>query len=100
MLDFVKRAFLAGVGVAYMTTEKVEQIGKKLMSEAKMSEAEGQKFIDELVKKSEHARSAVDKLVKDGVDAALKKLSVPSKDEVAELKRRIAELEARAKAGS
>jgi polyhydroxyalkanoate synthesis regulator phasin len=93
MIEVIKKAMLASVGFAYQTREKAEELGKKFIEEAKLSEVEGKKLVDELVKKSTEARSSFEKLVKDTIDGALKKLDIPTREEVVALKKRIEELE-------
>jgi polyhydroxyalkanoate synthesis regulator phasin len=44
---------LASVGVTYLTKDKIEEVGKKILQDAQVNETEGRKFVDELVKKTE-----------------------------------------------
>ena len=94
MIELAKKTLLAGIGLAFMTKDKAEEIAKKIASEAKIAEGEGKKFVDELVKRSEDAKSNVEKLVNDTVTAALNKLEIPTRADVKKLEDRIKELEA------
>lgn len=93
MLDLIKKSFFSSIGMAYLTKEKVEEIGKKFIKEANLKEEEGKKFVDELLKKSEDARSSFDKAVNEKVELVLKKLNIPSREEISEIKRRLSLLE-------
>jgi polyhydroxyalkanoate synthesis regulator phasin len=93
MVDLIKKTLLAGVGLAFMTKEKAEEVAKKIASEAKIAEGEGKKFVNDLVKKSEEARAGVEKLVNTAVETTLTKLDLPTKAEVKRLEARIKELE-------
>ena len=93
MIELIKKTLLAGVGLAYMTKEKAEEAAKKIVSEAKIAEGEGKKFVDEMIKKSEEARAGIEKAVNSGVQAALSKLDLPSKAEIKKLEDRIKALE-------
>jgi polyhydroxyalkanoate synthesis regulator phasin len=93
MIEMMKKTMLATVGAAYMTKGKIEEIGKKFIKEARISEAEGKKFIDELLHKSEDARRHVEKIVGDQVATVMKKLDIPSRKEVDALKKKVAGLE-------
>ena len=97
MVELIKKTLLAGVGLAFMTKEKAEEVAKKIASEAKIAEGEGKKFVSELVKKSEEARAGVEKLVDNAVETTLKKLDLPTKAEVKRLEARIKDLEGGAK---
>ena len=59
MIDLIKKTLLTGVGLAVMTKEKVEELGKDLVSQAKLSEHEGKEFVDNLLKQSETAREGL-----------------------------------------
>jgi polyhydroxyalkanoate synthesis regulator phasin len=93
MVDMLKKFFFTGMGVAYMTKEKVEELGKRLVKEAQLSEAEGKKFLDELQKNSEDTRSALERMVREYSEAAMKKMNLPTRKEMEELQRRVTHLE-------
>ena len=44
MFDLIKKTLLTGVGLAVMTKDKVEELGKEFASQAKLSELEGKEF--------------------------------------------------------
>ncbi|NLW31275.1 MAG: hypothetical protein GXY77_07460 [Fibrobacter sp.] len=93
MLEMFKKTLYATVGLAVMTREKVEEFGEKISREMKMSETEGRTFIDELVKRSEETKVAMDKLISERIEAILKKLDIPSRKEFADLDIRVRKLE-------
>ena len=93
MIDLLKKTVYASIGLAVMTREKVEEIGKRLAQEAKMSEGEGRQFVDELMKKSDEARASMEKMINERVEGALKKLNIPSRTELNALENRIRKLE-------
>jgi polyhydroxyalkanoate synthesis regulator phasin len=93
MIDLIKKTMLAGVGLAFVTKEKAEEMAKKIVKDAKIAEDEGKKFIDELVKKSEEAKKGIEKLVNNAVNTSLSSLDLPTREEVNKLKERIRELE-------
>lgn len=93
MTDLITKAVYASVGLAYMTKEKVQEMGKKVAADAKLSEAEGKKFLDELQKKAEEARTSTREMVNKQISAALERLDIPTRKEIDALKKRIAKLE-------
>ncbi|MGB7569456.1 MAG: phasin family protein [Chitinivibrionales bacterium] len=97
MFDILRKALLAGVGVTYLTKDKIEEVGKKIAQDAKVSEAEGRKFVDELVKKSLEAKGSLEKTVAEKIQTAIHAMNLPTRKDVDELKSRIAELEAHRK---
>ena len=46
MFELIKKTLLTGVGLAVMTKDKVEELGKELASQAKLSENEGKEFVE------------------------------------------------------
>jgi polyhydroxyalkanoate synthesis regulator phasin len=97
MFDILRKAILAGVGVTYLTKDKIEEVGKKIAQDAKVSEAEGRKFVDELVKKSVVAKGSLEKTVTEKIQAAVHAMNLPTRKDVDELKSRITKLEAHRK---
>jgi polyhydroxyalkanoate synthesis regulator phasin len=95
MFELLRKALLAGVGVTYLTKDKIEEVGKKIAQDAKVNEAEGRKFVDELVKKSMEAKDSLEKTVADKIQTAVHAMNLPTRKDVDELKNRIAELEAK-----
>lgn len=94
MIDSLKKALYAGVGLAFLTRDKVEELGRKLAEEARLSEGEGKKLVDELLKKGEEARAGLERIVSGAVGAALDRLDPPKKAELKALEARVAALEA------
>ena len=95
MLESLKKALYAGVGLAFVTRDKIEEMAKRLAEEAKLSEGEGKKLVDEFLKKSEDAKAALEKMVSATVGSALDRLDIPKRSELKALEARIAAHEAR-----
>ena len=93
MMDLFKKSVYAAIGLAVMTRERAEELGKKIAAEAKMSESEGRQFVDELMKKSDEARESMEKMIKERVEKTLIKLNVPTRSEINGLENRIRKLE-------
>jgi polyhydroxyalkanoate synthesis regulator phasin len=93
MLDVIKKTLYSAVGMAYLTKERAEELGKKLVQDVDMSEEEGKRFMDELMKSSEEARRGLRKTIDEVVENTLKRLDVPTGKEMHELRRRIEALE-------
>ncbi len=95
LFDTLKKTLYAGVGMAFLTRDKIEEMAKKLAEEAKLSEADGKKFIDEMLKKSEDAKASFDRTVNAAVSAAMEKLDLARKSDLNALESRIKALESR-----
>ena len=93
MFELIKKAMLAGVGLAAVTKDKVEELARELTEKGEMSEKEGKELIDELLKKSEQARKDLETKVEDTVLKVLGKMAVATKEDIDSLSERIKNLE-------
>lgn len=100
MFDLIKKTLLTGVGLAVMTKDKVEELGKEFASQAKLSELEGKEFVDHLLKQSEMARKDFESRISSAVQKAVSGLNLASKDEVAKLSAKVEELTAKLSSNS
>ncbi len=92
MLDFVKKVMLTGVGMAALTKEKVEELAKDYIDKSDLSEKEGEKFIDDLLEKSEQARKDLQEKIEKAAGSAIKKMNCATSDEISELRDEINQL--------
>jgi polyhydroxyalkanoate synthesis regulator phasin len=99
MFEIIKRTLLTGVGLAVMTKDKVEELGKELASQAKLSETEGKEFVDHLLSQSETARKDFESRINSAVQKAVSTLNLASRDEVAKLSTKVEELMAKLPGG-
>ncbi|HAJ78352.1 MAG TPA: hypothetical protein DCO75_01150 [Fibrobacteres bacterium] len=97
MFDILRKALLTGIGVTYLTKDKIEEVGKKIAQDAKINESEARKFVDELVKKSMEAKGSMEKNVSEKIQTTIHAMNLPTSKDVDELKKRIAELESQLK---
>jgi len=95
MLDSIHKMFLAGVGFAAMTKDKIDEHIKELVEKGKLTEKEGREIADDMLRKSKQAKEDLEKQVEKLVQQTLETLRIPSKKEVEELAARIEKLEAR-----
>lgn len=97
LFETLKKTLYAGVGLAFFTRDKLEEMGKRMAEEAKLSEEDAKKFIDEVLKKSEDAKDAFEKAVGSGVKATLERLDIPRRAELKALEERVRILESQMK---
>ena len=94
MLDSIHKMFLAGVGLAAMTKDKIDEHVKELVEKGKLSEKEGREIADEMLKKSKQAKDDLEKQVEKQVQQTLQSMQIASKEDVEKLEARIEKLEA------
>ncbi len=94
MKDMLKNVMYAGIGAAFLTREKLEELRKELMDKGCLSVEEGKAFVDDLLKKSDAAKGNLEQWIGRKVEEKVKQCHLASTDEVAELRRKVEELEA------
>jgi len=94
MLDTIHKMFLAGVGLAAMTKDKIDEHIKELVEKGKLTEKEGREIADEMLKKSKQAKDDLEKQVEKQVQQTLQSLQIASNEDVEKLSARIEKLEA------
>jgi polyhydroxyalkanoate synthesis regulator phasin len=75
-----------------MTKERLEKLARELAEEEKLTEEEGKKLMDELIKKSEKARKDLESQIEKLVLETLKRLNIPSRQDYLKLEKEIAKL--------
>ncbi len=93
MLNLVKKVMLTGVGLAIMTKEKAEELGRELVKKGEITEKEGKEFVEDLLKKSEDARKDFEKKVEESVKKMLARMDIVTKKDINKLVKRVATLE-------
>jgi len=97
MFDLLKKATLMGIGITSMTKDKIEELAKEIVEEGKLSEEEGKKLVEDLLKQSDEVRNELESRVEKLVKSALEKLDIPSRAEMEKLQARIKKLETQIK---
>ena len=92
MLELMKKSLLTGIGLALKTKDEVEDLANDLVTKAKMSEKEGQKFVKELVKKWDDSSNKLEKRVERAINEFFRKTNVVTGDELKGVKKEIREL--------
>jgi polyhydroxyalkanoate synthesis regulator phasin len=95
MMELFRKTMLASVGIAFMTAERVQELGKRLAEESQSSQEEARKFIDELQKRSGETRGAMERMVSQRVEAMLEGMNLPTRKQVQDLEAQLGALGAR-----
>jgi len=93
MKELLKNVVYAGIGAAFLTKEKIEELKGDLIEKGKISQEEGKQFVDDLLRKSEKAKDQLDLWINKRVEDRVQQLNLATKDEIAELQRKIEELQ-------
>ena len=93
MMDMMKKTMLAGVGLAAMTRDKIEEIGAELVRRGELTEKEGKEFVDEMATSADRARKDFESRIDQMVQQVLERLHVATRQDVDEVLRRLDALE-------
>ena len=93
MKELLKNIIYTGVGAAFLTRDKIEEIRAELVEKGKITKDEGKEFVDEILKKSESARDELELWLNRKVEDRVKQLNLATSSEVAELRRMVEELQ-------
>lgn len=93
MKETLKNILYAGIGAAFLTKEKIEELKADLVEKGKLSQEEGRQFVDDLLRRSEKAKDQLDLWINRRVEERIGQFNLATRDEVSELRRQIEELQ-------
>lgn len=99
-LDFTKKAFLTGIGLALTAKDEVEDLAKDFEKKMCMGEEEGKKFFQDVQQRYEDTQEKLEARVEKSVKEFLKKADIVTSDELKALKKEIRELKQTISQGS
>lgn len=93
MLDLVKKTLLIGAGLAVATTDKMKEYTDELVRKGELSEQEARETVAELMKKTQQAKQDLEAKIEHSVKTLMKRMDIPTRQDLDELKERLAKLE-------
>jgi polyhydroxyalkanoate synthesis regulator phasin len=93
MEDTIKKIISASLGMAIIAKNKTKEIIDELIEKGKMSQEEGNKFINDLKSETEKSRKDAEEEIRKMINSALKKMDVPTKEDYDRLEKRVKVLE-------
>ncbi len=93
MKELLKSIVYTGIGAAFLTKDKIEELKDDLVEQGKISQDEGKQFVDELVKKTDSIKDSLDLKISKIVEEKIKQLDIVTNDDFADLRRQVEELQ-------
>ena len=93
MLELVKKSLFLGLGLAMLTKEKLDDLGREVARRANLSQSKAREFELELTNKAEQARQALGAEIDRRVDQAFARMGVARSKDATDLAARLAALE-------
>jgi polyhydroxyalkanoate synthesis regulator phasin len=98
MFDLLKKTYLAGLGLASMTQEKIEELVDDLVKRGEVAEKDRGKIIEDMLNRVQEEQDKLFKKVREYVKKVVHEMGLPTQDEFSELQKRIEKLENKLKA--
>ena len=89
--EIIRKAMLAGLGAQ----EKAKEFVDELVKAGELSKNDGATLVKEWMSKAEESTKDMDHRVKDTINAAFEKFNIPTRDDLANLEKKIQGLSAR-----
>jgi polyhydroxyalkanoate synthesis regulator phasin len=93
MLDILKKTWLLGLGLASMTSEKIEELVDDLIKRGEVAEKDRSKAVDDLFRRMREEQEKLGKTVREYVKKTVHDMGLPTRDEFLTLKERVDALE-------
>jgi len=93
--DLIERTFLAGMGAAAITKDRIQDLVQELVNKGQINADEGKEVVDRLVARSREEARSVLKKADSSLHSAYRNLGISSKQDLEELVMRIEQLEHR-----
>jgi len=95
MLDLIRKGMLAGLGIAYITKEKVMEATRELVEKGKLSRAEAEALANDLIDEGGRQRQEIEEKIEDLVRRGFDRLDIGSKKAFVDVERRLENVEKR-----
>jgi len=95
MQEIIKKALLAGAGIAAYGEEKARALIEDLVKKGELSSQEGAKLVKSVAEKIEENRKEIDLKIETTVKKVMGALNLAKKDELEALKKKVEDLESR-----
>jgi len=93
MDNLIKKLTYASLGFIALGRRKAQVLAQEIAEKTDLSEEEGKQLLDDLSAESDKLKADLESSVKEQVDQTVKKLNIPTREEVDDLKKRVEALE-------
>ena len=93
MKELIKNILHTGVGAAFLTRDKVDEIRNELVERGNLTKDEGKEFVEDLIKKSDCARNQLEIWLNRQVEERIQGMKFATSAELNELRSKVEKLE-------
>ena len=95
MLEEIQKSLTIGLGVVLLSKDKIEEVTRRLVDEARLTREDADRLADELFQTGRHQWSSMEDFIKDAVRRILSSMDIGSQRELEELKAQVNNLQKR-----
>jgi polyhydroxyalkanoate synthesis regulator phasin len=95
MLIDVKKNLMTGLGAVLLTKDKIEEITRRLVDEARLSREDADLLVEELYATGQRQWSSIETSIKDAIRKTISSMDVGSRQELEKLKTKVSHLQTR-----
>ena len=85
MLKLLKRTAFVGIGLAAMNAKTIRRLGNKIAEEGKLSEAEGQILVSDLLEQSEKAKADLKENINNTVKESISDMNLATAEDIEDI---------------
>lgn len=93
MKELLRGIIYTGIGAAFLTKEKIEEIKDDLVEQGKITKDESKQFVEELLNKTTSIKDSLDLKISKLIEEQIKQLDIPTNADLADLRRQVEELQ-------
>ncbi len=95
MLEEIQKNFITGLGAVLLTKDKIEEVTRRLVHEARLSREDADRLADELYQAGRRQWSSMETSIKDAVRRTLSSVDIGSRQELEKLQAKVNNLQKR-----
>jgi len=90
----IEKAFLMGMGAAFLAKEKAEELAEEMVKRGRMSREESDSFASRLVNQADSAASTAQQTVAEETAKVVKRMGLATREDLARLENELTEIKA------
>jgi polyhydroxyalkanoate synthesis regulator phasin len=95
MFELLKKTYLAGLGLATLTKDRIEEIVDELVKRGEVAEKDRKQVMDELLARARDEQQKLSTTIKESVKKVVGEMRVPGQEQWEDLVKRVEDLEKR-----
>ncbi len=91
-VDALRKVLLASIGAVALAQEEIDEFVNRLIERGEIAEKDGKKLAKEVMEKRKKTTKKAETEINKQFEGVMERMSIPTKDDIAQLSKKIAEL--------